>query len=459
MNNNNDVKLCEFLYLATTRCNCRCKHCTPSLYTGKANEMSSKKLIERYEESYFLQNNSVSVAGGEPFVKEDIDEFIVYLDKKKIPCIISTNGYFTEKIARLIDKLEDCNTVKFSISIDGTGPVHDEIRGIKGIYDRALASAKLLKERGFSVQINMVAQKTNIDVISDLKGMFGEQGIPLNVIPKFKVNGEEFEFDEDQIRQVYPDVYLPREKKLLLSKGEYTITRNCHAGRNSWLLDSNGDVYACCGAYYGDEKEKFLMGNLCDTAFDEIFTSEQAKIVCENSVKNCKGCANARDVEREVTEFGYSTEYTIEDIRVFGDYISNVSDMEELNCDNNNWNDLEKDTHGNYRWTKNLSASVFLKVPENYSKIKVSFFNARECRENGERGFLSCRIDEKIIGKIMCKLGEQVSEFSLEDVQLCPGELVKVTFDTNMQWIPKLVGMGDDTRQLGVAIRSVAFCE
>lgn len=65
-----------------------------------------------------MQNNSISVAGGEPFVKEDIDEFIIYFDKKKIPCSISTNGWFTEKIADLTECLEDTNTVKFMLDKD-----------------------------------------------------------------------------------------------------------------------------------------------------------------------------------------------------------------------------------------------------------------------------------------------------------------------------------------------------
>ena len=140
-------KLCEYLYLAATRCNCRCRHCTPKLYTGKGEtELTSKELIQRYEESYFLQNNSVSVAGGEPFLKEDLEEFILYLDQKNIPCIISTNGWFTDKIEKLTGQLKDTETVRFSVSVDGIGQVHDEIRGLKGIYNRALESIKLLKD-------------------------------------------------------------------------------------------------------------------------------------------------------------------------------------------------------------------------------------------------------------------------------------------------------------------------
>ena len=58
-----DIKLCEAVYLATTRCNCRCKHCAANLHTGKENEISSQKLIERYEVSTFLKRNSIAVSG------------------------------------------------------------------------------------------------------------------------------------------------------------------------------------------------------------------------------------------------------------------------------------------------------------------------------------------------------------------------------------------------------------
>lgn len=459
MNEYNNTKLCEFLYLSTTRCNCRCKHCSPSLYTGKENEMSSKELIQRYEESGYLQNNTISLAGGEPFVKADIEEFILYLDKKKIPCIISTNGYFTEKIEKLLEQLEDCSTIKFSISIDGIGGVHDEIRGVKGVYERAIKSASLIKEKGFGVQINMVAQKANIKDIPKMKKMFAEMGIPLNVIPKFKVGDEPFEFDTEEIREVYPYIQHPREKKLLLSKGEYTITNNCHAGKNSWLLDSNGDVYACCGAYYGNHKKDYLIGNLRETPFDELFTSERAKQVYEEAVRNCAGCANARDVEREVTDFGYSTEYSIDDIRVFEDKITNECKMEEINCDNCNWNDLEKDDNGNYRWTKNKRGKVFVKVPEKFQKLSVKMLCIREYTENGEKARIRVKIGNCIVGERECCLGENQFEFLLDQVPLNAEQLVEVEIETNMQWIPKLVGMGEDDRKLGLAIREVSITE
>ena len=60
----NDIILCDALYNVTTMCNCKCKHCNPKVYTGKANEMSSKEMIEKFEKSKYLQSNTITVAGG-----------------------------------------------------------------------------------------------------------------------------------------------------------------------------------------------------------------------------------------------------------------------------------------------------------------------------------------------------------------------------------------------------------
>lgn len=455
--NKDDIKLCEALYLATTRCNCRCKHCAANLHTGKENEMSSKKLIERYEESDLLQKNSISLGGGEPFIKEDIEEFICYLDKKKIPCIISTNGWFTKKIENLLNCLENMDIIRFSVSIDGIGEVHDKIRGLKGCYDRALESVKLIKSRNFQVQVNMVAQKDNYTQISEMKKIFGELNVPLNIIPKFKVDGEEFEFNEEQIKEIYPEIYLPREKKLLLSKGEYVIENNCHAGKNSWLLDSNGDIYTCNGGFCSVDKEKYIIGNLQEMPFDEIFLSEYAQNVFENVIRNCSGCANCRDVEREVTEFGYSTELNTEEVSLLKEYISNRCMMEDISCDNFNWNELECDNIGKYKWMKRKRANVFVKVPLGYSGLTIKFFNFCDINEKGEKVWIDCYVNGKELGKRECVLGEQEYNVKIDDLNLPVDELVQVSICSNLVWAPKDRGMGEDIRSLGLAIREVTI--
>lgn len=149
-----------------------------------------------------MQANSISVAGGEPFLKEDLDEFIMYLDKKKISCVISTNGWFTEKIEHLIAKMEDNKTVRFAISIDGPEAMHDEIRQCKGIYQRALNSAKILRDAGFDVQVNMVVQKDNLDSLEQFDDFFCQNKIPVIYLPKIFVGDDEFDFTPIDIKKI-----------------------------------------------------------------------------------------------------------------------------------------------------------------------------------------------------------------------------------------------------------------
>lgn len=42
-----------------------------------------------------------NITGGEPFLRDDIEEFVNAMKKKAKRIVISTNGYFTEKVVKL----------------------------------------------------------------------------------------------------------------------------------------------------------------------------------------------------------------------------------------------------------------------------------------------------------------------------------------------------------------------
>lgn len=443
-----DLEVCEFLYFATTRCNCRCRHCNPSLYTGKNREMTSSEMIKHYEMSKFLQGNTISVAGGEPFLKEDLDEFIVYLDKKKIPCIISTNGWFTERVERLLNKLEDNKTVQFAISIDGTEEMHDEIRRCKGIYKRAIETVRLIKAKNFNVQINMVVQKGNIKLLEEFDSFFNSLNVPVAYIPEIFVGDDTFNFTTAEIKEIYPYISRPRDRKYILSKGKYTIT-NCHAGKTTWLIDCNGDVYTCCGGYYKDNREKYIIGNLYDSDFDAIFTSRRKEQICRNVVDTCEGCLLPRDIERETKCFGLSTQYTKSDIMIWQEKLSTVCFLDDYSLDNNNWNDLEQNDYGTFRWMKGKVASLFIKNNKASNKLVIKYLNIVGTNINKDVR-LRIYLDEYFAGEIRCEEGVHTIEFPLSET--LKDEIIEVKLHTNLEWIPKECSMGMDARVLGLGI-------
>ncbi len=450
MTQSEDLKLNEFLYLATTRCNYRCSHCNSNFFTGCENEMSSSDLIKCYENSDLLKTVNISVAGGEPFIKEDIEEFIFFLDKSKIPCVITTNGYFVDKIERLTSKIVNKDNFSFSVSIDGLKDTHNKIRGNKEAYDRAVASAEIISKTGIGVHINMVVQKENVSSLSLMQTTFSKKSLPIAFIPKINFNGEEFDFSDEEIRTILSHGVHPRDRKYLLSKGEFKI-KNCHAGISSWLLDSNGDVYACCGAYYTDEKDNFLFGNIKKNNFDLLFRSKK-KLEVYNNVKHCGGCLSPCDAEREVNSFGLSVDITKEELKPLLSQILPISHMDELSTCGGGWHSLEQYEDFNLRWMKHTQAKVYINPQSNScNKIRIKYIDYFP----KDKMNLTIKVNNIIIHKILCEKKLNIIDIQF-DFELPKNKIAEVLFEIEQLWRPCDVGQSLDDRQLGLAICEVA---
>lgn len=145
------------VHFVTRRCDARCKHCfVPGLPVKSSDELSLEEIAVL---SKHLGNNlySVILTGGEPFMREDLAEIVgLYFKNSHAQVVqIATNGSFTENIVELTRRILNAHHHKqlgVVVSIDGIGEVHDEIRGVRGIFDRAVATYERLKrvQRAYS---------------------------------------------------------------------------------------------------------------------------------------------------------------------------------------------------------------------------------------------------------------------------------------------------------------------
>lgn len=442
----------EYLYLATTRCNCRCKHCVPKVYTGKPFELTSGQMIEQYEKSSYLKRNSVSVAGGEPFVKEDVIEFIEYLDQKRIPTVVSTNGWFTDRVEKLLDCLSTDSSVRFAISIDGPEQMHDEIRKVKGIFQNAVNTAVLIKERGFNVQINTVIQKDNLENLEDFDSFFKCKGIPVIYIPQIFVGEEKFDFSLDDIRKILKYANYPRAKKYLLSKGSWKIS-NCHAAKNSWVIDCNGDVYACWGGYYKDNSDDYIIGNISERSFDEVFESDRKSHVYENVVKKCSGCLLPRDIERENEHFGYSARLTFEEVEILADDLGNKTVLDDYAIDSDDWYPTEHFEGENFRWMKKAKSVMYVRIERKSRKIVLDIINARSENYKFTVNLKGCCNTASIEG-IDSGVGRNNISIPIPDDFTDVG-LIEIDLEIDRLWSPKDYNKySTDERMLGLGVFS-----
>jgi len=160
----------------TLKCNLNCKMCT---------QKEDRKLIKTdYSFKDFckiLDNlgpsvNYLSFIGGEIFVHPDIFEILEECQRRKIKVHLSTNAtLLNEERVKKLKKLK--KTVRgIGVSIDGLPETHNMIRGSETAFERTAQALKMLSQ-DFSVSINTVLFKENLDQLLEIVDIFKKQGV------------------------------------------------------------------------------------------------------------------------------------------------------------------------------------------------------------------------------------------------------------------------------------------
>lgn len=88
--------------IVTYRCNARCTMCNRYKAPSKPEEEISLETIRKLPPMYFT-----NITGGEPFIRTDLKDIVRELRKKSDRIVISTNGFFTDRILDLCKEFPD----------------------------------------------------------------------------------------------------------------------------------------------------------------------------------------------------------------------------------------------------------------------------------------------------------------------------------------------------------------
>ena len=89
--------------------------------------------------------NITNITGGEPLIREDLDELVEVIFRHSKRVCVSTSGWYTERIFKLAEKFP---SLGFRVSIEGLSEKNDELRGRDGGFDRGLRTLLGLREMG-----------------------------------------------------------------------------------------------------------------------------------------------------------------------------------------------------------------------------------------------------------------------------------------------------------------------
>lgn len=278
--------------IVTYRCNARCSMCNRYKAPSKAEEEISINTIKKLPKMYFT-----NITGGEPFIREDLKEIVRELYKKSDRIVISTNGFFTD---RIVDLCKEFPQIGIRISIEGLENTNNEIRGLKDGFNKGYTTLKTLVDMGMKdVGFGMTVQDKNAPDLVPLYELSNEMGMEFataslhnsfyfveakNIIKDRPMVAENFEklinemLDSNSPKKWFRAYfnhglinYIYGQKRLL----------PCDMSFDTFFIDPYGDVMPCNGT-----KDKEVMGNLNEQNWDELWNSEQADRVREK-VRHC----------------------------------------------------------------------------------------------------------------------------------------------------------------------------
>lgn len=282
--------------ILTYRCNARCNMCEVWKHPSSPQDEIGIDAIRKLPYTVFT-----NITGGEPFVRQDLPEIVDILKKKTKRIVISTNGYFTDRIISLCEKHPD---IGIRISIEGLKETNDAIRDIPDGFDRGMKTLLKLKDMGLKdIGVAMTVQEMNC---CDLLPLYEiAKGLNYEFATATIHNSHYFHKWDNKIKE--PGHVCSKLKKLARKQLGSSHPKEwfrayfnwglinyingkdrpikCGMGKDAFFVDPYGDVLACNGM---DEKKP--MGNLNHQSWDEIWNSPQAKQV-RQSVANCtKNC-------------------------------------------------------------------------------------------------------------------------------------------------------------------------
>ncbi len=308
------------------RCNARCKMCGLHRYVVDKDNgefvMGTDTITRLVNELADMGCKSITFSGGEPTLVGNLSQIIKKASEEYRMCTsINTNGYLLNE--ETIREYIDAGIDSFTISVlSPDEQINNEIMGLKNGLSTTVKAIDYINQyskyvhRDVKVYINNVILRDNIDSLSGYVEFCREHKIThLNLSPasietewdEWTCGDEELRPTVEQVRNlksVIQNVLQMKEYNIFVEdpfgESDEEISKNLHVIFSNTpdecfipylhtVIQYNGDVIPCCYA-----PEEFIMGNILESFFKEIWDSEKYRTFRMNCTDikwdMCKSC-------------------------------------------------------------------------------------------------------------------------------------------------------------------------
>ena len=274
-----------------TSCNCHCTHCYQEKvsYEVFTPRDVAFKLVEEIATYPMIH---VNITGGEPFLIPYISELLEAVSSIGCVVTISSNGsLITNNHISLLERLG----ISVQISLDGIGAKHDQIRGVPGLFEKAIKTISHLVDKNIEVTIAFCMNNRSIDDSEKVCQLTKNLGVscfrPLFFLPVRGAASKQdlilapekyFSKVEDLIEKynsstfdVSPNLCNNLSQKKTSLKKENIFVENCPALKELVGILPNGDCVPC--PLFGNSR--CVIGNINSQSLRDIWNSNRSKDV------------------------------------------------------------------------------------------------------------------------------------------------------------------------------------
>ncbi len=160
-------------WLVTRKCNYRCAGCNVWKEQDER-ELSTEDIKKGLDILKKLGIVELVLSGGDPLLRDDIDEIIDYASKLFVTTVYDNGSMAAQKI----DCLRNVDFV--AISIDSLDEAkNDAIKAVPGAWKKAMATVETLHNQGVQVSVTPTISQKNLYEITDITNYFTKKGIPV----------------------------------------------------------------------------------------------------------------------------------------------------------------------------------------------------------------------------------------------------------------------------------------
>ena len=272
-------------YNTTNRCNFRCVHCGYDSGITEMDELSISELEKILMDSKDLGCKSLDIAGGEPLVREDLDEIIKLTKSLDYRVKVNTNGSLLTR--KKLSYLKNLGLDAIAVSLDGsTYDVYSRIRKVnEKTYRRVLQTIDDSVDLGFYTKVNTVVFNSNLNDLPAIVELCVEKGVKENRMCHFSPIGRGYTANE---LSVEPVRWLNFVRKMLMEydseiklfvgipvieKGSNKSEIDCIIKKdpNNLIISPDGNVYPC--AILASYQKP--VANLRKTSMKEVWNNQR----------------------------------------------------------------------------------------------------------------------------------------------------------------------------------------